>query len=513
MASEHWRIEKTVAHSPRGVVVSQHYLAAEVGAEILRAGGNAIDAAVAASFAVGVVEPWMSGIGGGGLMISMAPGASRAESIHFGMRAGHGLDPADYPLSGGVGGDLFAWPAVVDDRNVHGPYSVAIPGQVAGMALAHQRHGRMPWRALLEPAVTLAGQGVEADWVATVRIAAAAPVLSRYPSSASIYLPGGFVPAGQWGGPPPRLENPSLAATLEQLARAGGEDFYRGELARQLVADFDAVGIGIDADDLAGYPATLSEALAIPYRDARVHADGGLTGGPSLRRVLADLDALAPRAEADAHWYLALAESLHGAFGERFDGMGHDALDPACTTHLSVVDGDGHAVSLTQTLLSVFGSKVTLPSTGILMNNGIMWFDPRPGGANALAPGATPLANMCPVVIEGGDTRTALGGSGGRRIIGAVAQACAGLVDFRHDLATALGMPRIDVSGAAAMTLDPRLSDEVRAALSARYTTRTAQAMVYPNLFGCPNAASFRQGQGASGMPFQHSPTSAAIGA
>lgn len=513
MSLEHWRIVKPAAQSSSGVVVTQHYQASEVGAQILRDGGNAVDAAIAASFAVGVVEPWMSGIGGGGVMVCHSPTQGAAQSIYFGMRASGRLDPGDYPLSGGVGGDLFAWPAVKDDRNVHGPYSVAVPGQVAGLALAHERFARLPWATLIEPAIALCRDGLEADWMATVRIAAAAAVLARHRASAAIFLPGGHVPAGQWGGPPPRLVNPALADTLEHLARAGADDFYRGDISRRVVADAEAHGIALDAADLADYRAVESEALRVNYRDVQVFANGGLTGGPSLARVLKALEASANFRSPDAGYYEAMATAMSGAFDERFNALGHDAADPACTSHVSVVDGDGFAVSLTQTLLSVFGSKVTLPDTGILMNNGIMWFDPRPGRANSIAPGEHPLANMCPVVIESPTRRIALGGSGGRRIIGAVAQVCAHLVDFDMDLETALSAPRIDVSGGADVLVDPRLSEAVGEALMEKFSVREAASMVYPNLYGCPNGASFEAGRGATGMAFTHSPVSAAVAA
>lgn len=515
MSTELWRIDKPAVRAAGGVVVSQHHLAAEAGAGVLRAGGNAVDAAIAAGFAVGVVEPWMSGLGGGGVMIHMAPGESDAECIGFGMKSSRRLDPADYPLSGGTGGDLFAWPAVVDDRNVHGPYSIAVPGQVAGLALAHKRYGTLPWATLLEPAVDLAKAGLEADWIATVRIAAAARALSRHPASAAIYLPGGFVPAGQWGGPAPRLANPRLVDTLECLARDGAEGFYRGDLARSLAADLDAVGARVDAGDLAAYRAEASTALAIDYRRSRVFAAGGLTGGPSLKQVLESMaEGEPPRDGPDGAWYAELARALSSAFEQRFGAMGHDAVEPACTSHISVVDGDGRAVALTQTLLSVFGSKVTLPGTGVMMNNGVMWFDPRPGRPNSIAPDRSPLANMCPVVIaHGTGRRTALGGSGGRRIIGAVAQVVSWLADFGMDGEAAIAQPRIDVSGGATVLVDERLGEAVHEALAARCATAPAASMVYPNLFGCPNLASFDPAEGALGVPFTFSPVSAAAGA
>lgn len=516
MRKEWWHIEKPVTESPHGVVVSQHYRASLAGASILEAGGNAVDAAIATAFAVGVVEPWMSGLGGGGLMVTLGAEESDAQAINFGMRASRNLDPANYPLGGGVGGDLFSWPAVVDDRNVHGPLSIAVPGQVAGMALAHKKWGELSWAELLAPAIELAREGMEVDWQGTVRIAAAAGVLSRYADSAKRFLPDDRVPAGQWGGPPPRIYNPELVATLEQLAIAGGDDFYNGEIAQSIVADAASAGIPLDHKDLADYRVTDSPALKSNYRGHRVFATQGLTGGPSLDEVLA---ALAAHTQADDHatptsgFYIALCEALRNVFEKRFESMGHDA-DPSCTSHISVADRHGRVVALTQTLLSVFGSKVTLPGTGMLMNNGIMWFDPRPGRPNSLAPGQSPLANMCPAVIDSPDgRRVAMGGSGGRRIIGAVAQVVSWLTDFGMELDSAMVQPRIDVSGLETVLVDECLPQEVFDALRERYDARMAQSMVYPNLFACPNCASFSPTQGARGMPFIYSPVAAAVGA
>jgi gamma-glutamyltranspeptidase / glutathione hydrolase len=513
VSREYWNISKPAARSMGGVVVSQHYRASEAGAHILREGGNAVDAAIATSFAVSVVEPWMSGLGGGGVMISLAAGQKQATSSFFGMRSSRGVNPDHYPLSGGVGGDLFAWPAVLDDRNVHGPCSVAIPGQVAGMVRAHAAHGSLPWRELLQPAIELCLQGLEVDWLATVRIAAAAPVLARYPASAALYLPEGHTPAGQWGGPAPRLVNRTLATTLEQLARVGGTDFYRGDIARAIVEDARDLGIPLDADDLATYDTIESAALEIPYRGARVHTNDGPSGGPALDRVLTRLDRNGAPESLDADHFVSMAAALEEVFDQRVDRSESDAKDAACTSHISVVDRNGHAVALTQTLLSVFGSKVMLPRSGILMNNGLMWFDPRPGRPNAIAANQWPLCNMCPVVIaESSGRRIALGASGGRRIIGAVAQLCSWLVDFGMDADAAMEQARIDVSGTDFIQVDPRLPRSVNEALAARFDVRNAGSMVYPNLYGCPNLALYDPAHGAAGAAFTYSPVSAAVG-
>lgn len=157
-------VRKTVIATETGVVASQHKRAAQAGAAVLAAGGDAVDAAVATSFALGVVEPWMSGAMAGGCMVLWRADERRAQVVDYGMRSPRELDPKDYPLSGdGRSSDLFPWQAVVDDRNVQGATAVAVPGVVAGMGLAHGRYGRRPWRELVLPAVQLAQDGLLVD--------------------------------------------------------------------------------------------------------------------------------------------------------------------------------------------------------------------------------------------------------------------------------------------------------------------------------------------------------------
>ena len=161
---ETWQIRKPAVESPHGMVASQHYEASQAGARILAEGGNAVDAAVAAGIAIGTVEPWMSGLGGGGHMLVYVAAENRAYDVDFGMRAPLEIDPEDYPLVAGTDSDLFGWPAVVDDRNVVGPYSVAVPGFVAGMATALEQFGTRSWRDSLAPAIALARRGMNVDW-------------------------------------------------------------------------------------------------------------------------------------------------------------------------------------------------------------------------------------------------------------------------------------------------------------------------------------------------------------
>jgi gamma-glutamyltranspeptidase/glutathione hydrolase len=163
-----WHVDKRPAVSAGGIVAAQSRRAAEVGAEVLRAGGNAVDAVIATSLALAALEPWMSGLGGGGCMLVWLAGEGRARALDFGMVAPRRLDPAHYPLVGGAAGDLFGWPAVLEDRNLHGPLAVAVPGQADGLRLAHERFATLPFAELAAPAVALAEEGLEVDWHASL---------------------------------------------------------------------------------------------------------------------------------------------------------------------------------------------------------------------------------------------------------------------------------------------------------------------------------------------------------
>ena len=490
--AERWLVRKPVVTSPAGVVATQHQAASEVGARVLADGGNAVDAAIAASLALATVEPWMSGLGGGGYMLVRPADEQRTHAVSFGMVAPGSLNPADYPLTGEAGADMFGWPAVREGRNMQGPLAVAVPGQVAGLGLAHERFGTWSWADLVAPACALAERGMGVDWHATVAIAASARELASDTECAATYLPDGFPLATPWTGDAPRIRLGRLAETLRRLAEAGPQDFYTGEIAGAICADMAALGGRLSADDLANYRATIEEAPETQYRDARVRTAPGLTAGPTLTDVLNRLAAsLDPGEAPGGAAYVAYAEALQAAYAERLRGMGAgtEADRASCTSHLGAADRDGTVVALTQTLLSPFGAKVMLPETGILMNNGIMWFDPRPGRPNSIAPGKRPLSNMCPTIVEFADgRRAALGASGGRRILPAVAQLLSFLVDFGMSPDDAAHCPRINADGADLIEADARLPAETLALLEARFALAARPHGVHPSAYACPSA-------------------------
>jgi gamma-glutamyltranspeptidase/glutathione hydrolase len=479
-----------------GIVVTQNRAASEIGARVLKDGGNAVDAAIAASFAVGVVEPWMSGIGGVGAMLVREARSGKVTGIDFGGRSPKGLKVEDFPLAGGIDeGNLFGWPRVEDNRNTVGAKALVAPTEPAGLALAHKTFATRPWRALVEPAIRLAEEGPVADWHTMLVIASALGDLMRDPGCARRFLRGGVPPivnAPQAGLHALRMPAPDLARTLESIAKEGAAALYEGPLAKAIVDDVQALGGYLTLDDLTAVAPRVVEPLQFSYRDRMLHVMPELNGGPTLLVAFRDLlERGSPSAaEPDGDRFVAYAQSLVTAWQDRLQRMG-DAGErslPTSTTHLSVVDRHGNMVTLTQTLLSLFGCRVVLPRTGILMNNGINWFDPRPGGPNSIAPDRRGLSNYVPTIMTGGGADIAIGGCGGRRIIPAVFQLLAMSADYGFDLNRAFHQPRVDVSGGPVVTVDRRLPAAIRQALDTHLTTLLAEPVVYPFPFTIASA-------------------------
>lgn len=488
---------KTVIETEGGVVASQHRLAAEAGAEVLRAGGDAVDAAVATSFVVGVLEPWMSGPAGGGTMMLWRAEDGRAHAVNHGMLSPKGLKVEDFPLSGaGVAGDLFPWEQVAGDVNVQGAKSIAVPGVVDGLGQVHGRFGRMPWRDLLTPAIEHAKAGMLVDWYAALIIASSTRALAQDADAAALFLEDGQWPtiSGWTALAEKRLDQSRMADSLDILAREGARALYDGDLGAAMARDVQDKGGYLAHDDLRAYRAEMQEPLSFGYRDARFHVVDGLTAGPTFAHAMGEVEktALADMPTA----FAAYADGLKSAYVERLTRMGDTGESPeapGCTTHFSVVDRAGNMVAQTQTLLSIFGSRVVSPSTGFLMNNGIMWFDPVQGRPNSLAPDKRCLMNVCPVIGEAGDRRFAFGASGGRKIVSAMTQMASFVSDFGMDIEDAFHHPRIDVSGGPNVVADEAHAPEVLEKLREGHAVVTAPRSVFPYAFACP-AGVMREG-------------------
>lgn len=504
--------EKPEVHSDRGIVASQNAEAAAVGAKVLNAGGNAIDAGIATAFALTVAEPWMSGLGGGGYMVVKSAREDKVRVIDFGMCAPRGLDPADYPPAEGVSDDLFEWPAVEGDKNAQGYHSIAVPGSVAGYTLAQERFGNLAFADVVNPAVELAERGHRVTWWTTLNVAADAANLSRYENTSPVYLPGGFPPNVDATPFPTFLDMGNLKHTLSRLAEAGGRDFYEGDLAETLVSELQAGGSKITLEELSAYQAVEQDALEVKRGEAVLHVPPGLTAGPTFFDSFAEMPQFAGLAP-DADTYASYASAMRAAYDKRLATMGHagDHGDRSCTTHIAAADIDGNMVSITTTLLARFGSRVVLPETGILMNNGIYWFDPRPGSPNSLTPGVKPLCNMVPTLAtRDGAPWFAVGASGGRKIMPAVLQLSSFLADFGMSMTDAFQTPRIDISEPTHILGDERLSPAAQEALAGVAPMITVEPVGFPGRFAFPCGVMLDNGK-AIGTANAFDPLGAAI--
>ncbi|HET8722787.1 MAG TPA: gamma-glutamyltransferase [Anaeromyxobacteraceae bacterium] len=469
-----------VAASARGAVAAAHPAASEAGAAVLRAGGNAADAAVAAALALSVVEPQSSGIGGGGLALVYVARERRVYAIDFRETAPAAARP-----------DMF----LVDGRpdpalSRCGGLAVAVPGAVKGYAEIARRFGRRPLPELVAPAVRLARDGFTVGRHYRRAAVAARSCLAADPAARAVFLAAGEPPE-----PGTRLRQPELAATLERLGR-DPESFYRGPLARRIAAAVRARGGVLTADDLAAYRTREREPLWGEFRGHRVASfpppsaggaivigllrvmegedPAGVSAGAERtfhafaeagkllfeRRAgaLADPDAV-PSADAAAREMAsaAFAERVRAAIGERARPAGPPGAAPPAghTSHVSVVDAEGNAVALTTTVNLQFGSGVVVPGTGILLNDEMDDFDAAPGASNAFglvggdlnlpAPGKRPLSSMSPTMVfrPDGGLLLAVGSPGGSTIPSTVAWSVLRVVDGGMPLDQALGTPRI----------------------------------------------------------------------
>jgi gamma-glutamyltranspeptidase / glutathione hydrolase len=483
-----WKVTKRAVRG-KGIVVAQNSRAAQAGAEILRKGGNAIDAAVATGMAIGAIEPWMSGIGGVGFMTIFSAKEQRAWTIDYGPISAKKLDPSNYKIVGPGPANAFAWPDILEQRNEVGYHSIAVPGMVAGLAKALERFGSLKWQDVMAPGLALAKRGMQLDWYMQVMLAQGARDLAKFPASRAAYLcDDGHVPMIDWQANVRYLKLGNLGETYQRLSDGGPREYYEGALARDIAGDLQAGGSAISYDDLASYEARIVEPLSFAHGDAVINVAGGLTAGPTLRRTIELAGAKTKgKGAPDADFFVAIAQGMHQAYEERLKTMG-DKPTNTCTTHFCAADSEGNMVALTQTLMSLFGSCVMLPKTGITMNNGMLWFDPEPNRPNSIAPGKRPLCNICPVVVtRDGKPWFCIGASGGRRIVPAVTQLSLMLIDRGLDVETAFHHPRIDVSGVGPIRVNRDLPDAVKKAIAGRLPIVEVGNQVSPLGFANPS--------------------------
>lgn len=492
--TENWQIRKPAVSCDKGLVATQHYIASDIGAKVLQQGGNAIDAALAAGLALGTVEPWMTGIGGGGYMTIYLAASKEVKVIEFGMRAPFSAKTEDYPLAGEGenASDAFNWPRVIGDTNIHGPLSVAVPGYIRGIAKALAEFGTWDWKDVIAPACEQADLGLPIDWYSAQKINNWARGLNTYSETRKTYLADGLPPVAEMDGSLGRLKLGSLANTYRTLQLEGPETYYTGTLSKSIASDLKAAGSRITLRDLEDYSVSITTPLTTSYRGNKIFTPGALTAGPSVIHALEKLEEIYSPAgkRPDAEAYISYADALFSAYADRLENLGEgpDTKVPGNTSHLCVTDSQGNVVSLTQTIMSAFGSRIMLPDSGILMNNGMMWFDPRPGGPNSVLGGRRPLCNMCPVILQTEDgSHTAIGACGGRKIFPAVFQLAAFVSDYDMTIDEAVHYPRLDVSGTDQVTVMEHADETIVRKLAHRFPGLAIRPNgVNPNLFALP---------------------------
>jgi gamma-glutamyltranspeptidase/glutathione hydrolase len=470
-----------VAEGSRAMVVAGSPIASQVGREILRHGGNAVDAAVAVGFAMAVVHPEAGNLGGGGFMvIRLADGTVRTLDYR---------ETAPARATRDMYLDSLGEPT---DRSLTGHLAAGVPGAVAGLTEAHHRFGHLPFAVVIAPAIGLARDGFLVDEYRSRSIAGDSARLARFPASRASFLPDGAPPVAGTV-----LRQPDLAATLEAIRERGADGFYHGPVADLIVAEMERGGGLISHADLASYRAIWREPIAIQYRGYTIYSmppasSGGITMGEILN-IMEGYDPLPPfgspglvhleaeamrRAFTDRNTWLGdpafvrnptdrllskgYAAELRKSIGERATPT--PAFTPAprtgaSTTHYSVVDADGNSVSCTTTLNDSYGSAVTVTGAGFLLNDEMDDFATAPGKpnmyglvqgeANAIAPGKRMLSAMTPSIVLDPEGRLLLvvGTPGGPRIITMVYHVISNVIDHRMTLPDAVVAPRMHHQG------------------------------------------------------------------
>jgi gamma-glutamyltranspeptidase / glutathione hydrolase len=469
------------AYARKGMVVAQEPLAADVGVTVLKSGGNAVDAAVAVGFALAVTHPFAGNIGGGGFMlIRLADG--RTTFVDFREKApGKATHDMYLDSSGNVTpNSLVGWRAV------------GVPGTVRGLELAVKKYGTKSWSELLQPAIHLASSGFAISYSQMRSFHYAADLLSQFPDSKRIFLKDGAF--YNWNE---NFQQPELARTLERIALNGAKEFYEGETARILASQMEKNGGLITMEDLREYQAVEQKPLEGDYKGYHIiTSPPPSSGGVGILQMLAMLDDTgyekSKAGSATAYHYLA--EVMRRFYADRNQYLGDpdfvknpikalldpayikgrsDSIDPVLatpsdqinpglsavaegseTTHYSIADEQGNVVAVTYTLNAGYGSGVTVPGAGFLLNDEMDDFAAKPGSpnlfglvqgeANSIAPSRRPLSSMVPtIVLKDGKPFLVLGAPGGSRIITALLEVILNVIDFGMNIQDAIDFPRV----------------------------------------------------------------------
>ena len=517
--------EKQTATGSRGMVVSNHPLASSAGAEMLAAGGNAIDAAIATLFALTVVEPMMVGIIGGGMAhIRLADGSHRF--IDGQSTVPRAVKPDSYRPIPGAAHDVFD---TVGAENSRGPKAVAVPGSLKAWCETLRRFGTMSLADVLQPAIRHAARGFAVTPYLHDCISDSAGELARDKPIASIYMPDGFpLKAGA------RVVQAEYAETLSVIAQRGEAVLYDGPLGDILVDYMAKHGGFIAREDLTTYRTVERAPVRADYRGWAILAPPPpAASGVHIAQMLNILEGydIAGKGFGSAETIHLLAEVLKIAFADRAAASGdpdyvnvpverltskdyarerRDAIDPtralawnagiaqpegAHTTHVTVADGFGNVVATTQTINNLFGAKIVIPGLGAVANNYMHLFDPRPGHALSLAAGKRVTTSMSPVMaLRDGRLVYALGLPGGKRIFPSAMQALINLIDHGMSLQEAVEAPRVWTEGNA-LEVEQTIPDNVRD----RLRSMGHEVVAMPTVAGGMNAIEFHDDGTLSG--------------
>jgi gamma-glutamyltranspeptidase/glutathione hydrolase len=512
----------------KGIVVAPQPVAAELGAEVLENGGNAFDAAIAAGFVQMVADPFMCGLGGWGSATVYQAATDTYEHIGFWPRIGAGMRPEMWVEDIRGYTDIWRFALFEDHRNLRGYTSIMTPGTVAGFGELHRRYATRPWSELLEPSIALSQEGyLVPEYVAEhVR----RPMLPELPHPRDKYAVNDAARAlfhnaeGDMMDTGHPYANPDQARTLRRLAEHGPDDFYVGDLAERIVADFEANGAFVTRDDLAHYRPDVEAPVRSTYRgydlsSSSVPGGGLLTlqilnvlenfelsamdhNGPEHAFLVAGALAwagvtrgnhLADPKYADVPVERLLSKEYAAEIADRLrrgELPDRKALNkPGYTTHISIMDADGNCASITHTLTTCAG--IVVPGTGFTWNNCVSLMDPVPGRPNSLEPGRARASAVSPTIVsKNGEPRIVIGAPGGWSISSAVSQAISNLVDFGMSPVEAACAPRfhsegdpvycelrvprrtVDALRARGMNVEPSLRNYERAFAKVQIATR-----------------------------------------
>jgi gamma-glutamyltranspeptidase/glutathione hydrolase len=516
--------------SPRGVVAANPPAAAAIGAEVLEAGGNAMEAAVAAGMACCMLQPHMTGIAGyvcSAVVLdgrrdrvwsvdanSMAPAA--AHERMFAVR------PREDRPGWNVNEDEYGC-TVHDDANVIGPLSVGPPGMLAGMGTIWERWGRRPWASIVAPSQTLLSDGFPYDAVAPA-IRSMRRKLERFPETIRHLMPAGRLPK-----PDEVWHRPDMETTLARVAAAGWQDFYTGELAHRVSDYIVSAGGILSRADLAAYAPRVGEPYRVGDGARDVYGPILTNGALTVLQAVNMLQSLEiPASDTPAYWHL-LAEVLKLAWRDRLDHLADPDFadvpvgrlldrayagervapirrdgarvdretppeprpEPDHTLHVSSADAEGNLVAMTISQGMLFGSCVTVPGTGMILGHAMCRLDPRPGRVNSIAARKRPLNNTAPLLIRLPERDVAIGLPGGRRIVSVMARAAHLILSRGVSAREAAIAPRLHVERTEPLELQDSVSAATVEALRAMgHDVRTAAA-----LGGCMNGAEWLKGE------------------